>query len=85
MEFLIWVGNGADLILFVDEVAYDKSDFMEGAVVRDEAAYPSFSRSCGNSGSAGRLLARRRNILKNSWDESFALSKSNEVCLLMPD
>ena len=34
--------------------------------------YPSFSRSAGNSGSLGRLLLRRRNMVgvagKSEWD-----------------
>jgi hypothetical protein len=65
VELLIGMLNGPDLVLFVDEVA-------EGCLTTSESwrefgqKYPKASRSSGNTGSLGRLLVNRRNMLEVS-------------------
>ena len=62
VEFLGGVCDGADLVFLVDVVPVDKWVSVGGEVLAIED-YPSFSRSAGNSGSLGRVLLSRRNIL----------------------
>lgn len=64
MEFLVGVCDGAELVLFVDLV----SDHLSALVVMQslrsvKLTYPSFSRSAGNTGSFGKVLLNRRNMV----------------------
>ena len=65
MKLLIRVFDRTDLVFFVDVVSRTLLTGLtdvEIDVLLD--LHPNPSRSCGNSKSFGRLLSRRRNIVK---------------------